>query len=75
MNRVEYSSNANINNYANMINDRWRNEFFYNALKKHAAGKVVLDVGTGTGILAFYAKKKKNRTILLKIILPINLLR
>lgn len=40
-----------------MIGDKWRNEFFYNALLKHAPGKVVLDVGTGTGILAFYALK------------------
>lgn len=52
---IEYTTNATIIKYVNMINDRWRNEFFYNALKKHAAGKVVLDVGTGTGILAFYA--------------------
>ncbi len=38
-----------------MINDHWRNNFFYNALQKTAKDKVVLDVGSGTGILAFYA--------------------
>jgi hypothetical protein len=40
-----------------MIKDKWRNNFFFNALTKHASGKVVLDVGSGTGILAFYALK------------------
>lgn len=41
--------------YLPMINDKWRNQFYYDALNKHAAGKVVLDMGSGTGILAFYA--------------------
>jgi SAM-dependent methyltransferase len=38
-----------------MINDTWRNEYFYRALQKHAKDKIILDVGTGTGILSFYA--------------------
>ena len=38
-----------------MLNDRWRNEFYHSALSKHAPGKVVLDMGSGTGILSFYA--------------------
>lgn len=38
-----------------MINNRWRNNFFYNALHKTAKNKIVLDMGSGTGILAFYA--------------------
>ena len=41
--------------YLRMINDKWRNQFYYDALNKHAEGKVVLDMGSGTGILSFYA--------------------
>jgi hypothetical protein len=41
--------------YLSMINDKWRNQFYYDALNKHAEGKVVLDMGSGTGILSFYA--------------------
>lgn len=44
-----------ISRYLEGINDKWRNQFYYSALKKHASGKVVLDVGSGTGILSFYA--------------------
>ena len=49
--------NHHIAYYLCMIKDKWRNNFFLNALTKHASGKVVLDVGSGTGILAFYALK------------------
>ena len=38
-----------------MLNDKVRNEFYYNALKKSAKDKVVIDIGTGTGLLAAYA--------------------
>ena len=38
-----------------MLNDKLRNQFYYDALNTHAAGKVVLDMGSGTGILSFYA--------------------
>lgn len=38
-----------------MLNDSWRNKFYIDALQKHARDKVVLDMGTGTGILAYYA--------------------
>lgn len=48
-------TNPTIFGYLGMINDQWRNQFYFDALRKHAADKVVLDVGTGTGILAFYA--------------------
>jgi len=41
--------------YVMMLNDKLRNQFFYDALKKHVKGKVVLDVGSGTGLLAAYA--------------------
>ena len=44
-----------IHRYTSMLNNKARNEFYYNALKKYAKNKVVIDVGTGTGILAAYA--------------------
>jgi predicted RNA methylase len=45
----------NIRNYLSMINDQWRNKFYTDALYATAKDKVVLDVGTGTGILSAYA--------------------
>ena len=44
-----------IHRYTSMLNDKVRNEFYYNALKKSAKDKVVIDIGTGTGLLAAYA--------------------
>ena len=44
-----------IYRYTTMLNDKVRNEFYYNALKKSAKDKVVIDIGTGTGLLAAYA--------------------
>ena len=44
-----------IRNYLSMLNDSARNKFYKNALQKHAKDKIVLDMGTGTGILAYYA--------------------
>jgi 16S rRNA G966 N2-methylase RsmD len=38
-----------------MLNDSWRNKFYVDALQKHAKDKIVVDMGTGTGILAYYA--------------------
>ncbi len=55
MNEYEILRNNTACQYLGMINDKWRNQFFYDALNKHAAGKVVLDMGSGTGILSFYA--------------------
>jgi len=46
---------ATINIHSHMINDKWRNDFYYQALKAYAPGKTVLDVGCGSGILSFYA--------------------
>lgn len=48
-------TNKKIKFYWSMINDKWRNQFFYDALTKHAKDKVVFDLGSGTGILSFYA--------------------
>lgn len=41
--------------HVKMINDKVRNRFFQQALERTAVDKVVLDVGTGTGLLAAYA--------------------
>ena len=41
--------------YYEMISDKNRNQFFYDALQSCAKDKVVLDLGTGTGILSHYA--------------------
>lgn len=44
-----------ITGYGKMIINGWRNKFFYDALQLTAKNKIVMDVGTGTGILAMYA--------------------
>lgn len=53
--RILTLTNKQIEFYWSMINDKWRNQFFYDAITKHAKDKVVLDLGSGTGILSFYA--------------------
>ena len=47
--------NNTICSYLDMLNDSWRNKFYIDALQKHAKDKIVVDMGTGTGILAYYA--------------------
>lgn len=43
--------------HVSMLNGSVRNNFYLKALQKTAKGKIVLDVGTGTGLLAAYALK------------------
>lgn len=38
-----------------MLNDESRNKFYYESLLSSAKDKVVLDIGSGTGILSYYA--------------------
>jgi len=52
---LEIVHSPDIRSYLSMLNDRWRNEFFHRALFQHCQDRTVLDMGTGTGILAFYA--------------------
>lgn len=40
-----------------MINDRNRNKFYADAIKASAPGKVVVDIGTGTGILSILSAR------------------
>lgn len=44
-----------LQGYLGMINDKKRNLFFKNLLDRVAKDKIVLDLGSGTGILSFYA--------------------
>lgn len=44
-----------LQGYLGMINDKKRNLFFKNSLDRLAKDKIVLDLGSGTGILSFYA--------------------
>jgi len=44
-----------VGQFHKMLNDRWRNEFYYNAIFQSVKDKVVLDMGTGSGIFAHYA--------------------
>jgi hypothetical protein len=44
-----------VHPYVQMLNDKSRNAFYHRNLHKHAKDKVVLDMGTGTGLLAYYA--------------------
>ena len=59
MNDKKYSiiSSDQIRRYLGMLNSKNRNLFFYNALAKCAKDKVVWDVGSGTGLLSYYALK------------------
>jgi len=55
MKKQTFVKDSHISRYLMMINDGWRNKFFKDALEKHAKDKIVLDMGSGTGILSFYA--------------------
>ena len=56
-----YSEHVNI--YSHMLSDRSRNQFFKTQIDRVAKNKVVLDVGTGTGLMAFYALKAGARFV------------
>jgi len=45
---------SDIKQSFNMINDKYRNQFYFNALQ-NVKDKVVLDVGSGLGVLSSYA--------------------
>lgn len=47
--------NKKIISYYDMLADKNRNKFFYDAIQKTVKDKVVLDLGSGTGILSHYA--------------------
>lgn len=40
-----------------MINDKKRNRFYFDAIKSTVPGKVVVDIGTGTGILSIISAR------------------
>lgn len=42
-------------NHSTLVNDKLRNKFYKDAIDKSVKDKVVLDVGSGTGLLSFYA--------------------
>lgn len=41
--------------HSTLVNDKLRNQFYKNAIDKSVKDKVVLDMGSGTGLLSFYA--------------------
>ena len=41
--------------HSTLVNDKLRNEFYKDAIDKSVKDKVVLDFGSGTGLLSFYA--------------------
>ena len=41
--------------HSTLVNDKLRNEFYKDAIDKSVKDKVVLDMGSGTGLLSFYA--------------------
>lgn len=41
--------------HSTLVNDKLRNEFYKDAIDKSVKDKIVLDMGSGTGLLSFYA--------------------
>ena len=41
--------------HSTLLNDKSRNEFYKDAINKSVKDKIVLDMGSGTGLLSFYA--------------------
>lgn len=60
MNAVDsqfFTAYADVNVHQIMLKDQARNEAYWAALQAHARGKVVLDVGSGTGFLSILAAR------------------
>jgi predicted RNA methylase len=60
MNAVDsnfFSAYADVAVHQIMLQDQARNEAYWAALRAHAKGKVVLDVGSGTGFLSILAAR------------------
>ena len=60
MNAVDsdfFSAYADIAVHQIMLQDQARNEAYWAALQAHAKGKIVLDVGSGTGFLSILAAR------------------
>lgn len=60
MNAVDsdfFTAYADVHVHQIMLKDQARNEAYWAALQAHAKGKVVLDVGSGTGFLAILAAR------------------
>lgn len=55
---------SDLHEHEKMLADSVRVTSYHNAIKRHIkAGEVVLDLGTGTGILSFFASQQKPRKI------------
>jgi protein arginine N-methyltransferase 1 len=52
-----FSAYADVHVHQLMLKDEARNEAYWAALQAHAKGKIVLDVGSGTGFLSILAAR------------------
>ena len=55
MSRVIIPNSSSLTPYHKMLSDYRRNKFFYDRIAETVKDRIVLDIGTGSGIMAAYA--------------------